>query len=59
MLDMTDRKRPPINLTLDPEVVREVDLWVAQQTYRTTRSAAIEVAIREWIERQKAENSDG
>ena len=47
MLDMRDRK--PINLTLDPAVVAELDEWVAKQELKTTRSAVIELAVKRFL----------
>lgn len=51
MLDM-GRDRKPINLTLDPEVVRKLDAWIEAQTVRVGRSAVVEAAIKEFLESQ-------
>lgn len=51
MQDMRTRK--PTNLTLDPDVLAELDEWIEAQPYRMSRSAIIEAAIREFLERQR------
>ena len=50
MLDM-GRGRKPINLTLDPELVRRLDAWIEQQPLRTARSAVVEAAIEAFLDR--------
>lgn len=52
MQDM-GRNRTPINLTLDPEVVRKLDAWIEDQPYRVGRSAVVEAAIKAYLERQE------
>lgn len=51
-MDMT-RIRRPINVTLSPELVDELDEWLERQPYKTTRAAFIETAIRQELERAK------
>ena len=53
MLDMRDRK--PINVTLDPSVVADLDEWVARQEPKTTRSGAIELAVKRFLLARKDE----
>lgn len=50
MQDMT-RIRRPVNITLDPEIIEALDSWIERQQFRLGRSAVIEVAIREFLER--------
>lgn len=52
MLDM-GRDRKPINLTLDPEVVRRLDAWIEQQPIRAGRSAVVESAIKAFLDDQE------
>lgn len=52
MLDMANRDRKPVNLTLDPEVVKKLDAWIEQQPIRAGRSAVVEAAIKEFLDRQ-------
>ena len=52
MLDMRERK--PINLTLDPAVIAELDEWVSRQEPRTTRSGAVELAIKRLLAADRA-----
>lgn len=51
---MEMRKRIPVNATLDPEVVKDIDEWVARQTYRTSRAAFLEVAAKKLLAEEKA-----
>lgn len=51
MLDM--RKRLPTNITLDPEVLSKLDDWIAAQAVTPKRSAVIETAIREFLDRNQ------
>ncbi len=53
MQDMRERK--PTNITLDPEVLSELDDWIGRQPYKLGRSNVIEIAIREFLARQKAD----
>lgn len=51
MQDMRFRK--PTNITIDPEVMAALDAWIEQQPIKTPRSACIEAAIREFLEKRK------
>lgn len=52
MQDMTNRIRKPTNITLDPELIEELDAWIAKQPLRVARSVVIEEAIRQYLARQ-------
>lgn len=57
-LDMPqNRIRKPTNITLDPELLAALDAWVAEQRPKTTRTAAIEEAIEEYL--RARQSSDG
>lgn len=43
------RLRRPTNLTLDPDLLAELDRWIDEQELKTTRSAVIELAIRRFL----------
>lgn len=58
MLDM-GRDRKPINLTLDPEVVRRLDAWIEQQPIRAGRSAVVESAIKAFLDGQEFPTKKG
>lgn len=47
MLEM--RKRTPTNLTLDPELLAQLDAWISRQEIKTNRSAVIEAAIKRFL----------
>ncbi len=48
MQDM-GRLRRPTNLTLDPDLLDELDRWISRQELKTTRSAVIEAAVRRFL----------
>jgi metal-responsive CopG/Arc/MetJ family transcriptional regulator len=52
MLDM-GRDRKPINLTLDPEVVRRLDAWIEKQPIKTARSAVVEAAVQAFLDQRE------
>ncbi len=52
MQDM-NRIRRPTNITLDPELIEELDAWIAKQPLRVARSVVIEEAIRQYLERDR------
>ena len=52
-MDMS-RIRKPINVTLAPELVEELDAWLAAQPYTVARAPFIETAVREQLAREKA-----
>lgn len=54
MQDMNqNRIRRPTNVTLDPEMIEELDAWIARQPLRVARSVVIEEAIRQFLDRNK------
>jgi metal-responsive CopG/Arc/MetJ family transcriptional regulator len=51
-MDMT-RLRRPISVTLDPELLAELDAWLEAQPYKPNRAQFIETAIRQELDRAK------
>lgn len=47
------RIRKPINVPFDPELLEELDVWLGERPYKTTRAAFIEVAVRERLAAEK------
>lgn len=43
------RLRRPLNLTLDPDLLAELDRWIEEQELKTTRSAVVELALRRFL----------
>lgn len=43
------RERKPINLTLDPDVVQQLDAWISKQEIKSNRSSVIEAAIKRFL----------
>jgi metal-responsive CopG/Arc/MetJ family transcriptional regulator len=52
MQDM-NRIRRPTNITLDPELIDELDAWIVRQPLRVARSVVIEEAIRQYLDRDR------
>lgn len=51
---MDMRIRKPINVTLDPDMLKEMDALLARQPYKPSRASFIETAIRKEIEAERA-----
>ena len=47
------RDRKPIHLTLDPKLVTDLDAWIEAQELKTTRTAVVELAIKEFLKMRK------
>jgi Arc/MetJ-type ribon-helix-helix transcriptional regulator len=47
------RQRKMFSFTLDPEVVEKMKAWLEKQELRSNQSAAVELAIREFLERRE------
>lgn len=47
------RKKQPINLALDPELLKKVDEWRKKQSPPGTKTWVFETAIREFLERKQ------
>ena len=56
---MEMRSRIPINATLDPDLVQEMDEWLAEQPIRSPRAAFIEAAVRRFLAEEKAKAKRG
>jgi predicted transcriptional regulator len=52
-MQLMARIRKPTNLTLDVEVLAQLDAWIEAQPIRAGRSAVIERAIVEFLARQE------
>ena len=46
------RTRRPTNITLDPDLLAELDAWIERKPHKLRRSNVIETAIREFLDRQ-------
>lgn len=51
---MDMRERIPINATLDPTVVAELDEWLSKKPIRTSRAAYIEYAVKKVMAEEKS-----
>lgn len=47
------RIRKPVNVPFDPVLLAELDEWLEDRPYKTSRSAFIEVAVRELLAAEK------
>ena len=57
-MDMS-RIRKPINVTLDPELVEDLDAWLLRQPYKVMRAQFIEAAIRRQLDIERAKEKRG
>lgn len=47
------RHRKPVNVTLPPDLIERLQAWMDQQAAPWNRAAAIELALKEWLDRQE------
>ena len=52
-LPMGMRKKTPLALKFDPELLERLDLFVEKQTFQTTRTSVIESAVRQMLDREE------
>jgi len=38
-----------VSLALDPDLLKQVDEWLANQTFPTTKTAVFEIALRDFL----------
>jgi hypothetical protein len=43
------RHKKPLNLALDPELLMQLEAWIARQDVRPSKTAVLEAALREWL----------
>lgn len=48
-MSMTRQKRP-LHIYIDPDLYRRLDAWIAAQDVPPQRTAAVEAAIRAWLD---------
>tara|TARA_R110002072_G_scaffold49433_4_gene134382 strand:- start:23889 stop:24071 length:183 start_codon:yes stop_codon:yes gene_type:complete len=47
-----NRKKKPISLALDPDILDRVDAWIGSQKMPVTKSWVHETALREFMEKR-------
>lgn len=47
------RKDKPISLALDPQLLAEIDAFIAAQEFPPTKRQVFETALREFLDRRK------
>lgn len=47
------RKKKMVTLTLDPELVAELEAWIAKQEFPPAKNAVIEAALRAFFRDKK------
>lgn len=47
------RVNRPVNTTIPPDLLAELDAWIAQQPVQPSRSAVIVAALRQFLAAQK------
>ena len=53
------RINKPVNTTLPPDLLADLDAWIAQQPVPPSRSAVIVAALRQFLAAQKGEMKEG
>lgn len=48
------RKKTPIGLALDPIILAKVDDWIKAQEAPWTKTAIVEIALKEFLEKRPA-----
>lgn len=43
------RAKKMVSLALDPSLLKQVDEWLAKQTFPTTKTAVFETALRDFL----------
>lgn len=46
------RLKKMISLALDPELLAKMDAWIARQEFPPSKTAVLETALREFLERR-------
>ena len=52
------RVNKPVNTTLPPDLLAELDEWIGAQPVQPTRSAVIQAALREFLSKHRDKNDD-
>lgn len=55
----TTRIRRPLNLTIDPALLADLDAWAARQPFKLKRTQVIETAIRRLLDGERAKEKKG
>lgn len=58
-MEMSPRIRKPINVTLDPDLIEALDALLSRQTYKVSRAAFIETAVRRELADAEAKEKKG
>jgi Arc/MetJ-type ribon-helix-helix transcriptional regulator len=46
------RQKKPVSFALDPKLLERIDKWIAKQEVPPSKTAVIESALREWLDRR-------
>lgn len=47
------RQKKPVSYALDPKLLARLDAWLAKQDVAPSKTAVIEAALRDWLERRE------
>lgn len=47
------RKKQMVSFTLDPELIERLEAWLAKQEFPPTKTAVMEAALREWLDKRE------
>lgn len=51
-MDMT-RTKKMVSLALDPDLLARLDAWIAKQEFPPTKTAVLETALREFLQKRE------
>lgn len=51
-MDMA-RRKIMVSFALDPDLIKRLELWLEGQELRPSKTAVIEVALKQFLDRQK------
>lgn len=47
------RKKQMVSFALAPELIRRIEAWIAKQDVPPTKTAVVEAALREWLDKRE------
>lgn len=54
-MDMS-RKKKMVSFALDPEILAELDAWLAKQEFPPSKTAVVEAALKAFLEARNAKD---
>jgi Arc/MetJ-type ribon-helix-helix transcriptional regulator len=51
-MDTMTRLKKMMSLALDPDLLRRMDAWISKQEFPPTKTAVLETALREFLDKR-------